>query len=202
LPWITQDRPAESYAVARPAARLRWRHLGRRRPGGETGCCPGRPGRLLASVPPWVDGASRHVGRTGRGWPPSWVISSAVWRAWQIGRWLPAARLAATGVPRLKIGAALSPLLTAGRSPAGPYASVVNGVGRNCLDGRWPAVLAVTAGDGIGRHLRRPAAPRTFRTPAILFGSIIAHRLGNAKQGAARGRRERQRVPQGGRSSD
>jgi hypothetical protein len=35
----------------------------------------------------------------------------------------------------------------------------------SCRDGRWPAVLAVAAVDGIGRHLRWAAAPRTFRTP-------------------------------------
>jgi hypothetical protein len=53
---------------------------------------------------------------------------------------LPAAMLVATGAPRVKIGAALPPLLTAGRSPAGPSASVVDGAGRCCLDGRcrWP----------------------------------------------------------------
>jgi hypothetical protein len=71
---------------------------------------------------------------------------------------LPAAMLVATGAPRVKIGAALPPLLTAGRSPAG-----------HCrLAGRWPAVLAAAAVDGIGRHLRWPAAPRTFRTPVSL----------------------------------
>ena len=63
---------------------------------------------------------------------------------------LPAAMLVATGAPRVKIGAASPPLLTAGRPPAGHFASVVDCAGRSCLDGRWPA------------------APRTFRTPVSL----------------------------------
>ena len=111
-------------------------------------CRPNRAGRPSCRRR-WSVGSAVRWNRADRP-----LAATRIWRrcvgSASILAPLPAAMLVATGAPRVKVGAALPPLVTAGRSPAGPFASVVDRAGRSCRDGRWPA------------------APRTVRTRVSL----------------------------------